>query len=101
MGKAALRGLEDHTAFEMNENQNNGRRQNPLSELMRAVFLLAIHDLYGGREKRESAMQFILSDDEEHVFSFHSICNYFGMDPLKARARILDGDRVRTRRRNW
>lgn len=101
MSDTALTALKNHTCFEVNEVRNNGRRQNPLTELMRAVFLLAVHDLQGSRERRESALRFLLSEDEEHVFSFASICSYFGMDPARTRTRILEGEPVKTRRRNW
>jgi hypothetical protein len=71
-----------------------------LSELMRAMILRTIEDLQSGGELREEALQYLMTDDEEYVLSFTSICRHFGFNPEKTRDAILNAkSRIRTRRR--
>ena len=71
-----------------------------LSELMRAMILRTIEDLQSGGELREEAIQYLMTEDEEYVLSFTSICRHFGFDPQKTRDAILNAkSRIKTRRR--
>ncbi len=71
-----------------------------VSELMRAMILRTIEDLQSGPELREEALNYLMSDEDEYILSFTSICRYFGFDPEKTRYAILNAkSRIRTRRR--
>jgi hypothetical protein len=71
-----------------------------LSELMRAMILRTIEDIQSGGELREEAIQYLMTDDEEYVLSFTSICRHFGFNPEKTRDAILNAkSRIKTRRR--
>jgi hypothetical protein len=71
-----------------------------VSELMRAMILRMIEDLQSGPELRQEALDYLMSDEDEYVLSFMSICRYFGFDPVKTRYAILNAKaRIRTRRR--
>jgi hypothetical protein len=77
-----------------------GNGYSAVSELMRAMILRTIEDLQSGSELREEAIEYLMSDDDEYVLSFISICRYFGFDPEKTRYAILNAkSRIRTRRR--
>lgn len=77
-----------------------GNGYGAVNELMRAMILRAIEDLNGGEELRQEAIEYLMSDDEEYVLSFVSICRYFGFNPEKTRNAILyPKSRIRTRRR--
>jgi len=59
-----------------------------------------IEDLQSGPELRQEALDYLMSDEDEYVLSFMSICRYFGFDPVKTRYAILNAKaRIRTRRR--
>ncbi len=71
-----------------------------LSELMRAMILRTIEDLQSGGELRNEAIEYLMTEDDEYVLSFTSICRHFGFDPEKTRHAILHAkSRIRTRRR--
>lgn len=77
-----------------------GKGYTAVSELMRAMILRTIEDLQSGPELRAEALEYLMSDDEEYILSFNSICRYFGFDPEKTRYAILNAkSRIRTRRR--
>jgi hypothetical protein len=77
-----------------------GNGYTAVSELMRAMILRTIEDLQSGSELREEALEYLMSDDDEYILSFISICRYFGFDPEKTRYAILNAkSRIRTRRR--
>jgi hypothetical protein len=77
-----------------------GKGYSAVSELMRAMILRTIEDLNAGGELREEALVYLMDEDEEYVFSFNSICRYFGFDPEKTRYAIVNAkSRIRTRRR--
>jgi hypothetical protein len=77
-----------------------GNGYGAVNELMRAMILRAVEDLNGSEELRQEAIEYLMSDDEEYVLSFVSICRYFGFDPEKTRHAILHPkSRIRTRRR--
>lgn len=88
---------------------DQGKSYNPISELMRAIILRAIEDLKCEGELREDALNFFFDDgdegdeDEDHIFSFPSICHYLGLDPQATRDSIMEacasGRRISTRRR--
>ena len=90
---------------------DQGKSYNPISELMRAIILRAIEDLKCEGELRDDALSFFYDDDnnndddaeDDHVFSFSSICQYLGLDPQATRACITKarstGRRISTRRR--
>ena len=77
-----------------------GNGYSAVSELMRAMILRTIEDLQSGSELREEALEYLMSDDDEYILSFISICRYFGFDPEKTRYAILNAKtKIRTRRR--
>ncbi len=77
-----------------------GNGYSAVSELMRAMILRTIEDLQSGSELREEALEYLMSDDDEYILSFISICRYFGFDPEKTRYAIINAkSRIRTRRR--
>lgn len=84
----------------MDMSYDPGKGYDALSELMRAIILTAIRDLNSTEELREDALEFLFSEEEDHIFSFRSICSCFGVDADRVRQRILGGDRIRTRRRH-
>ena len=85
---------------EMDQAYLDGRGYSAVSELMRAMILRTIEDLQSGPELRQEALDYLMTDDEEYVLSFGSICRYFGFDPDKTRYAILNAkSRIRTRRR--
>ena len=75
----------------------------PENELMRAIILRAIEDLKKGGELERDALDFLYDDEDEYVFSFYSICDHLGFDPVATRECILgaleSGRRISTRRR--
>lgn len=85
---------------EMDLSFQAGRGYSAVSELMRAIILRTIEDLNGDGELRSEALAYIEDEEDEYVFSFISICKYFGFDPEKTRYAILNAKtRIRTRRR--
>ncbi len=89
---------------------DQGKSYNPISELMRAIILRAIEDLKCEGELRDDALAFFYdeggsddNEDDDHVFSFASICEYLGLDPQATRESIMQayesGRRISTRRR--
>jgi hypothetical protein len=77
-----------------------GKGYTAVSELMRAMILRTIEDLSSGPELRHEALEYLMSDDEEYILSFVSICRYFGFDPVKTRYAIINAKaKIRTRRR--
>lgn len=53
----------------------------PERNLLRAVLLSAMADLNKDGEPREKALEYFLSPDEEHIFSFQSVCLLLGIEP--------------------
>lgn len=85
---------------EMDPAYLGGSGYSAVSELMRAMILRMIEDLQGGGELRQEALDYLMSDEDEYVLSFISICRFFGFDPEKTRYAILNAKaRIRTRRR--
>lgn len=71
-----------------------------VSELMRAMILRTIEDIQSNSELREEAVEYLMSDDEDYILSFISICRYFGFNPVKTRYAILNSNsKISTRRR--
>jgi hypothetical protein len=50
-------------------------------ELLRAVLWLALNDLKANGMVKQKATDFFLSSEEDHLYSFQSICNYLNLDP--------------------
>jgi hypothetical protein len=72
----------------------------PLSELMRAIILRVVDDYNAGGEFREGALEYLDDEDDEYIFAFRSICQHFGIDPLKTKQNIMfPPHRIATRRR--
>ncbi len=85
---------------EMDLSYLGGNGYTAVSELMRAMILRTIEDLQSGSELREEALEYLMSDDDEYILSFISICRHFGFDPVKTRDAIINAkSRIRTRRR--
>ncbi len=85
---------------EMDLSYFSGKGYSAVSELMRAIILRTIEDLNTDGELRDEAVAYLMDEDEEYIFSFHSICRYFAFDPKKTRDAILNAKtKIRTRRR--
>ncbi len=88
------------------ENTENEVTNHELSELMRAIILRAIEDLRQGGEIAEDARRFFMDYnlDDDHPFSFRSICNYLGLNAELTRDKIFEtlenNYRISTRRRH-
>ena len=77
-----------------------GKGYSAVSELMRAIILRTIEDYSAGGELKQEALDYMLEEDEEYVFSFNSICRSLGFDPGKTRYAILNAKtKIKTRRR--
>jgi hypothetical protein len=71
-----------------------------INELMRAIILRVIDDFNASAQLRKDAIDYLLNDDDEYIFSFQSICNHLQMDPHKTREFIVNPrHRIATRRR--
>jgi hypothetical protein len=55
----------------------------PERNLLRAIVLNALSDLKKAGEPQREATKFFLSDEEEYIFSFQSICNHLDIDPCR------------------
>lgn len=51
--------------------------------LLAAVLTQALSDVKSTGERARSAVRFFLSEDDYDVFSFHSICSYLSIDPVR------------------
>lgn len=77
-----------------------GRGYDPICELMRAMILRAVDDYNSSGETRDEAIDYLYSEEEEHILSFRAICQHFGVDPVKTRDAIVHAThRISTRRR--
>lgn len=63
---------EDHEGFDPSRPEKN---------LLRAVLISAMSDLRKRDSSSVKAREFFLSQSEEYLFSFQSICNYLELDP--------------------
>lgn len=55
----------------------------PEKSLLRAIVLSALNDLKKPGEVGRRASEYLLSKDDDYIFSFQSICNYLNVDPGK------------------
>lgn len=79
---------------------SNNKYCHEIRELMRAIMLLAIRDLQSSGRHRDEALAFFLSEEEDYLFSFTSICRYLGLDEQKAQEIVLmSQEKLKTRRR--
>ncbi len=77
-----------------------GNGYDPVNELMRAIILRTIEDLNSTGELYQEALDYLMNDEEEYIFSFKAICKHIGFDPEKTRFAILNADhKISTRRR--
>ncbi|RMG43617.1 MAG: hypothetical protein D6719_03515 [Candidatus Dadabacteria bacterium] len=53
----------------------------PEKNLLKAILLSAIADLKKTGETRKKATEFFLSEEDDYIFSFKSICSYLNVDP--------------------
>jgi hypothetical protein len=53
----------------------------PERGLLLAVLLSAIHDLRKPGELNRRAMEYLLSPEDQYLFSFLSVCNFLNIDP--------------------
>ncbi len=85
---------------QMDLSHMGGNGFNPLHELMRAIILRTVDDYHSKSEFKEEAIEYMFSDEEEHIFSFNAICRHLGFDPAKTRHEIMNTKRkISTRRR--
>jgi hypothetical protein len=79
---------------------DGGKGYDPLHELMRAIILRAIDDYNSPGELQDEAIEYMMSEEEEYIFSFAAICKHLGLDPAKTRHQIMNAThRISTRRR--
>lgn len=77
-----------------------GKGYDPVCELMRAIILRAIEDFNSGGELKIEALDYLLDEEEDYIFSFIGICKYLSFDPEKTRHAIMHATRrISTRRR--
>ena len=77
-----------------------GNGYDPVNELMRAIILRTIEDLNSSGEFYQEALDYLMDDDDDYIFSFKAICKHIGFDPAKTRFAILNADhKISTRRR--
>jgi len=77
-----------------------GNGYDPVNELMRAIILRTIEDINSSVEFHQEALDYLLDEEEEYIFSFRAICRHLGFDPDKTRFAILNADhKISTRRR--
>ena len=77
-----------------------GNGYDPVNELMRAIILRTIEDINSSTEFYQEALDYLLAEEEEYIFSFRAICKHLGFDPERTRFAILNADhRISTRRR--
>lgn len=55
----------------------------PEKNLLRAVLLTAMSDVKKKGEAGRRAMEYLLSQEEDYLFSFVSVCNFLDVDPQK------------------
>lgn len=56
--------------------------------LMRAILRTAFEDIRKRGEAYRQARQYVLSNDEQYLYSFKSICNHLSLCPQTIRARL-------------
>ena len=69
-----------HTAYEDSEIQEI---YVPERGLLRAVLVNAIADLKRPGDFKRKATEFFLSNEDDYIFSFQSICSYLNIDPTQ------------------
>lgn len=55
----------------------------PERELLRAILVSALSDLKRPGEEGRSATEYLLSPEDDYVFSFRAICDFLNVDPNK------------------
>jgi hypothetical protein len=94
MGERALASIDSHDNQNLWLEQNCSRQLSPELELMQAVLWDAITLIQLSRKERirsteyaereqqaaSEAMEWILSDDEDWLFSFRSVCGCLGLN---------------------
>lgn len=55
----------------------------PERGLLRAILATALSDLKRPGEEGRSAYEYLLSPEEDYVFSFRAICDFLNVDPQK------------------
>lgn len=54
----------------------------PEKSLLVAILMNAMSDARKAGEERERALEYLLSPEEDYIFSFRSICSYLDVDPF-------------------
>lgn len=67
-----------HIAYEDYEPHDAAR---PEKNLLRAMLLLAMSDLRKPGDVGRKAREYLLSREEDYLFSFQSVCNFLSIDP--------------------
>lgn len=60
----------------------------PEKNLLRAMLITAMADFNKNGEVGRQAKDFFTSPETDYIFSFHSICDYLGIDPKSVRAKL-------------
>lgn len=57
----------------------------PEKNLLRAILVTAMADLKKPGEPGRRATEYFLSEEEDYIFSFVSVCNFLNVDPERIR----------------
>ena len=84
----------------MDLSHGGGKGYDAINELMRAMVLRVVDDFNSIGELHDEAVEYMMDDDEEYLFSFYSICKHMNLDPVKTRNKIMYAEsKISTRRR--
>ena len=67
----------------------------PEKNLLKALLITALADAQKKGAVRKAALEFFLSEDEDYIFSFRSVCAHLDVDPEMILAQIDVSDRSR------
>lgn len=67
-----------HTAYDEQDSVDPSR---PEKDLLRAILLSAISDLRKSGAVGRKAHEYFLSQEDDYLFSFRSVCGFLSIDP--------------------
>lgn len=74
------RDREDCAIYEAYEDFEPLLLQLPERKLLTAIILRAVHDYHLTGPSRDQALDYLLSDEDDYIFSFRSVCSYLEVD---------------------
>lgn len=81
-----------YTAYDDFVQRDNAEAEH---NLMRAILRGAMEDLHQRGDYARHARLFFLSNEDEYLFSFRSICSHLGLCPVTIRQKLSLDDYVR------